>query len=638
MAYDIKVTELQDSDPISDHPEGINVRLKRHQLTLLHRCREYENQQINLTQFPILTQSRRVEQDDYMRTRIGILGDHVGSGKSYVILSLILTNNTPRTGPTLRSYACNQVMLCMHDRLQTIKTSLLVIPHNLCCQWEKYISGFSERIKYFMAHKSRTLYPLMNENIPDYDLIVVTSTFYNRVASYLASKSYKMRRIIFDEVDDISIPSCASLEADFYWFVTASYGSLIWPRGYSRWDPTAMRCVYHTNGIKNSGFIKTLFMDLSNSVDKELTKILVVRNSPEYVRQSMMLPEMQTTVVTCKTPVTINILNGLVNRQIIDALNAGDISSALQHVNPSNRTTEEHIIQALINKYAMMARNVEIQIAGLQRMEFVTEAQREAEVARLRTRHEELQRRVDSIRDRVRNSDTCAICFDTIVNKCVVPCCSNSFCFECISRWLTSGRTPSCPMCKFTPLELARLMVVQDSQGDAVQDPAARPVPEGPRPGETSPLNDKLQNLEAILVQRRASGNAKFLIFSSYDNSFSRIVPVLERVRMRFATLKGNHMTINNTLRQYREGSIDVLLINAQQYGSGLNLENTTDLVLFHKFDTEIEHQVIGRAQRYGRQEPLRTWFLLYENEVTQGQREVASSNGGASTSTSSAS
>ena len=632
--FDIKVTELNANDPVAEHPQGINIRLKRHQLTLLYRCTQYENDNINLQTFPRLTESRRIEPDDYMRTRIGVLGDHVGSGKSYVILSMVMDRNGNGglpVGPSLRSYACNQVLLCMHDRLQTLKTSLLVIPHNLCHQWEEYIKTFSDNIKYFMVSKLRSLPVLMRENVPDYDLIVVTSTFYNRLASYLTSKSYKMRRVIFDEVDDINIPNCASMEAEFYWFVTASYGSLIWPRGYTRWDPDAMRYVYHSQGIKNSGFIKSLFIDLANSVDRELTKILVIRNSPQYVQESMRLPEIRTTFVACKTPLTINILNGLVHRQVIDALNAGDISSALQFVDPTNRTTEDNIIRVLINRYAMQARNVQLQISVVERMEFPTDAQREAEITRMNTKHDELMRKISSIQERIKGSDTCSICFDALENKCIVRCCSNAFCFGCITRWLAAGH-PTCPMCKFSPLAMSDLMVVRDGVGSD-QAQAIEPRVQQAEDQITSPNNDKLQNLEAILRARMRDENANFLIFSSYDNSLTKIVPVLERVRAKYATLKGNHMTIKNTVRRYREGTLNVLLVNAQQYGSGLNLENTTDLILFHKFDTEIETQVIGRAQRFGRSDELRTWFLLYENEMAHVRNTIPNSSDVASTS-----
>jgi SNF2 family DNA or RNA helicase len=612
-SYDIRVSELTSEDPRHEHPSNTKVRLKQHQLTLLHRCIQYENEKVSLDQFPQLVQNHRIERDDYMQTKIGILGDHVGSGKSYVILSLILANPPANPGPSIMSYACNQVLLCMHDRLQQIKTSLLVVPHNLSCQWEKYVESFSDNIRFLVVNKMRSVFPLINEDIPSYDLIIVTSTFYNKVASILDSKKYKLRRVFFDEVDDVNIPNCAKIEADFYWFVTASYGSLIWPRGYSRWDPTTMRYITHTSGIRNSGFVKTMFMDLACSMERDLTKVLVIRNSPQYVHESMRLPDMETRYVKCKTPITINILSGLVNRHVMSALNAGDLSTALQYVNPSNRTTEDHIIQALINKYTMHIRNLDIQLAAAESMEYSSDLQRTTEITRIRTRKQDLERKIESIRERIRTSNTCTICFDEMNNKTVVPCCSNSFCFECISRWLTSNRIGSCPMCKFTPLGLPMLMVVSAEEAAGSSVAIERPVP---GVADVSDDKDKLQNLEAILLSRRAAGNAKFLICSSFDNSLSNIIPILDRVGIRYSMLRGNHMTINKTVQNYKTGSVDALLINAQQYGSGLNLENTTDLIMFHKFDTVMEKQVVGRAQRYGREQPLKTWYLLYDNEI----------------------
>jgi SNF2 family DNA or RNA helicase len=363
-------------------------------------------------------------------------------------------------------------------------------------------------------------------------------------------------------------------------------------------------------------------------MERDLTKVLVVRNSPQYVHESMRLPEMETRYVKCKTPLTINILSGLVNRHVMSALNAGDLTTALQYVNPSNRTTEDHIIQALINKYTMHIRNLDIQLTAAESMEYATDLQRNTEITRIRTKKQELERKIESIRERIRTSNTCTICFDEMVNKSIVPCCSNSFCFACISRWLTSTHIGSCPMCKFAPLGLPMLMVVSPEEAASSSTTAVATADRRvPSAADISDDKDKLQNLEAILMSRRATGNAKFLICSSFDNSLSNIIPILDRVGIRYSMLRGNHMTINKTVQNYKNGSVDALLINAQQYGSGLNLENTTDLIMFHKFDTVIEKQVVGRAQRYGRVQPLNTWYLLYDNEIHAAETRAVEEN-----------
>tara|TARA_B110000261_G_C13050737_1_gene344117 strand:+ start:453 stop:767 length:315 start_codon:yes stop_codon:yes gene_type:complete len=91
--------------------------------------------------------------------------------------------------------------------------------------------------------------------------------------------------------------------------------------------------------------------------------------------------------------------------------------------------------------------------------------------------------------------------------------------------------------------------------------------------------------------------------------------PNLEKAQVSFSHLKGNQQQCNYIIEKYKTSDLDVLLINSKHYGSGLNLENTTDIVLFHKFTDQIEKQVIGRAQRTGRKDSLNVWYLLNEQE-----------------------
>ena len=58
-----------------------------------------------------------------------------------------------------------------------------------------------------------------------------------------------------------------------------------------------------------------------------------------------------------------------------------------------------------------------------------------------------------------------------------------------------------------------------------------------------------------------------------------------------------------------------MILANSLNFGSGLNLENTTDIIIYHKMDKDLESQVIGRAQRPGRTTSINIYKLNYENE-----------------------
>ena len=66
----------------------------------------------------------------------------------------------------------------------------------------------------------------------------------------------------------------------------------------------------------------------------------------------------------------------------------------------------------------------------------------------------------------------------------------------------------------------------------------------------------------------------------------------------------------------YKEtDELNCLLLNSTNTGAGLNLENTTDLVLYHNMSSELSIQVIGRAQRPGRTTSLNVYRLVYDNE-----------------------
>lgn len=574
-----------------------------------------------------------------MRTHIGILGDKVGSGKSYVLLALILANRKVRNEPDVRTYGNNKVVIWQHDHRPSSHLNILVIPHNLYNQWEQYIKSYSNALKYLMVCKNRVIEQLYESNPPvdlnQYDLIVVTSTFYNRLAHLLNSRSIKLCRAIFDEVDSMSIPGCVDVESEFYWFVTASYGNLLYPRGYSRYDPVLRRHIQNATGLRNSGFIKNLFTDLFSSVSNDYTRILVVRNSDVFVQASIDLPIVHNHYIECRTPITINILNGLVDRNIIDSLNAGDVSSAIQLINPQHRRSEDHIVALLIERYTKMVKNIQVRMEYTRHYEYDNESEKIAELERLTKKHEELEQKIMSIKNRVRDSDVCCICYDTIENKTIVPCCSNSYCFQCISRWLC--RSPMCPICK-SECSTETIFVVQPQPPNAKEASTSTDLPEDlnpPPPPIIDPSetvhrsNDKLKNLENIL--RRLPEHSKVLIFSAYENSFNTVHPILQQLNMRFAYLKGNGCQIKSAIEHYKTSSLNVLLINSRNYGSGLNLENTTDIILFHKFDSEIEKQVIGRAHRYGRTQPLNVWYLLYENEMTHATATSVTASSGSS-------
>jgi hypothetical protein len=661
LDFDIDVDELTEDDPRAPNPLGVDVVLKPHQQTLLARCMEYENSTIKLKNFNEL--SPYVDERDYFQTSMGIIGDRVGAGKSYVILSLIVSNDiTQKNNIIIKSHGFNKVMYYIHDKTTSIKTNLLVVPHNLASQWEYYIKTFGGNMKYKILKTQKALDALLNEAketsfdndtdvnvqyennetlfvevdvnnilnkneassstkptltpteiIGKYDLVVVTSTLYNKLAHFFYTNKIKLQRAIYDEVDNLNVPGCKHIDANFFWFVTASYGNVLYPKGQNKYEPSIGRYVWYANGIKHSGFLKNILMDLYYNISRNLMKVLVVKNKESYVESSLLLPEMISHYIKCKTPYAINVLNGLVDRNILNYLNADDIHGALQYVNPSHKSNEDNIISRVIDKYTRQITNLNLQINTAKEYLYDTETERSDVLQRLEKQLEQMQKKIDTITERIKTNDLCTICYDTVEKKTVTGCCQNTFCFKCINVWLAQRKI--CPLCKIG-MDITNLYVIDNDIKENISiDIEHEEDIDITKPNDK---NDKYQNLELILQNMKPE--AKLLIFSAYENSFTNIIHILKKLAISYDYLKGNGFQIQATIDRYKNGSVNVLLVNTRQYGSGLNLENTTDMILFHKFDTEIEKQVIGRAQRFGRKHSLNVHYLLYENEMPLSQ------------------
>lgn len=615
LCYDIHLYELNEHSASypQEHIEGSSINLKHHQRTLLQRCISLENDTISLSNQQEVPNelTNRCHPQDTLSTKIGILADRVGSGKSYVILSLISVNRLYRQHDVLiNSYGMNNVVFTLHRDNCVTHTNMLVIPHNLVTQWIEYLSAFPN-LRYCLVTKK--VFDNMRDDefdIGSYDILLVTSTYYNKVAQHISDKNVTFQRVIYDEVDHLSIPSSRSISAKFIWFITASYGNILYPKGFRRWEQSLRRDIWSAQGILHSGFIKILLMDIFCRVPRELSKLLVVKNVDSFVERSIMLPPIEKHYVACKTPLSIRVLNGIVERNIIECLNGNNIQGAMANITSSHKSTESNIIELMIQKYTIQLSNLEMKFNHTREYHYDTETERQQELDRIQKKIDDATEKVRMIRQRIVESDTCVICYDDIRNKTVTQCCQNSFCFKCITSWLakSSGMQGVCPLCKLS-INMDSLFVVDNTE-------VKKSITAAPPPTDVmGPYWDKYTNLKIMLRNRQP--NSKFLIFSNYDDSFLSLYKVFEEAGICYEHLKGNGNVVKCTVDRYKNGAIDVLLVNSSHYGSGLNLENTTDIVMFHKFDTEIEKQVIGRADRFGRSGPLNVWYLLYDNEMS---------------------
>ena len=121
----------------------------------------------------------------------------------------------------------------------------------------------------------------------------------------------------------------------------------------------------------------------------------------------------------------------------------------------------------------------------------------------------------------------------------------------------------------------------------------------------------KLTKPDTIIKIINDNRNGKFVVFSEYDECFSSIRGILRENKISYKELKGMSSTRAKYIQQFKEGKIKVLFLNSTRNGAGINLQETTDIILYHDMDSSQKDQIIGRANRIGKQDILRVHFLI---------------------------
>ena len=306
-----------------------------------------------------------------------------------------------------------------------------------------------------------------------------------------------------------------------------------------------------------------------------------------------------------------SILNGLIDSDIIDCINADDIQGAIMQINKHHHKSEDNIVAIMVQELQKTSNDLKQRLLYTENVHYESEYDKLSDLEILKSRQHDVESKMIHILERITTTDSCHICFDTIENKCIVSCCSNAYCFKCLTKWLSRSQSDStCPLCK-THIDIQSSIFIVENQASKNLDLIMSSTN---HMNELHHSNSKLQNLENILA--RSGPNDKILILSAHDNTFNMMASLLTRLDIKYAHLKRNSFVVKRTIDNYRSGDTKVLLFTTTHFGPGLNLENTTDIIMFHKFNTDLERQVIGGANRIGRNNPLKVWYLLNENEA----------------------
>ena len=174
------------------------------------------------------------------------------------------------------------------------------------------------------------------------------------------------------------------------------------------------------------------------------------------------------------------------------------------------------------------------------------------------------------------------------------------FCFDCITVTLGESRKSSCPGC-MQRITQDDLCVINDKVKKEKKK-------------EIKLVKDKMDALKDIISNKK---DGSFIIFANFTETFTKIEKELKDIGVPYHILKGQGSTVQKYITDFKEKRVNVLMLNAKFFGAGMNLQMTTDIIMYHRFTDEMEEQIVGRAQRLGRDInlPLNVYYLVHDNE-----------------------
>jgi len=611
------LNSVTESSGYALQPQHIKVPLRPHQLAMIHAIHKKEHDCVN--GFHI--------NDETHYSQMGILGDKVGSGKTLMMLgflSYVKTNPLPNVFSRIHPYSRTTFWSQKPVHVEECSgNTLIIVPHTLFHQWKHAIQQ-QTTLTFLDVRTTKTIDKVdFLTLIKQRDITLMSNTIIRYYMSETTRNAIQWSRVIFDEVDSIHITSTVEMPpANFYWLITATWPNFLFQglyiymsenylnrRAAAGLHPELVQLLHQdqvTNGnnyysrydVKSHSFF-------SNFLSKHPSRgHLVLRTSTEFMDQSWRCPPIIEQRILCETPISHRIIAQYVNPEIQELLHAGDVQGALEKLGVNN-TSQSSLITALCETREKELDRLEKTLAFKETIDYATPAAKELAIQSLKTKITSLKNQIDSLKQRILNvkDEICAICYDEPKLPTFVMCCSRLFCGECIIQCIQ--RNPSCPMCR-TALSYTNLRQIEP---DSEKVNTGKPVNE-------MVIERKPKKKEALL-KLITEGKGRFLVFNRYDNPFLEIEGELVDKGIKVATVRGNKDHVSIILKKFEKGEIQVLLMNSMQAGVGMDLVGATHIVLMHSMKSEEERQIVGRAMRLGRTEPLNLVRLLHENEHT---------------------
>lgn len=564
-------------------PVGLNVEL-------------FPHQRANIYNMQCLERDKAValQSGDIFEGNVSVLGDPPGTGKTLTVIGLILMNKMKWEGPLVElnsqvsSNINGSIRITRKTVMPRIQTTLIVTPLSIFGQWENELKHAPE-LTYKMVKTRAEIV-----DVEHYDVVICTVNMYQDLTHEYSG--YCFKRFVYDEMDSAYISSMNHIHAGHYWFISATFLEVL-------------RGIYRS---RNTHFMKRLFSNIIGEYSgAEVMDSITVRSDPR-VRALRPTPfEYKSVYYEMRRAPVVQHLAEHLDADVIQMIDAGNIKDAIRHLGGVSDDT--NIADLLRQRASKKVHDAEMKVREYH------EPQRAAQRAEWEVRLLEARRALANIEQRIEQikTDTCGICFDKMQNPVLFGCCQNISCAKCSVNWVHKNK--SCPFCRSASPPLVRLTNAElngddndEKDGDDENDDSDEKNEEDMN---ASIAGDKFGAMVSI-----AARGKKVLVFAAHDNQFQEICVVLRAQNISYSLVIGSVAQRQKALNGYTNGDTKVLVLNSRMNGAGLNLQVTTDIILWHAMSDPLTKQIIGRALRYGIDHPL-TVHKLFTRETEEQMR-----------------
>jgi SNF2 family DNA or RNA helicase len=283
-------------------------------------------------------------------------------------------------------------------------------------------------------------------------------------------------------------------------------------------------------------------------------------------------------------------------------IQAGDIHGAISAIGGTN-CTKGGLIEIIRQRKEMDLEYVDFMLRRCTTHR--TGRRNESAIKDWSDRRDKLLQQLEKLEETAKElmESQCPICLENMSEPMIMePTCQKVFCAECFLTWYMTNST--CPMCR-SRVEASQLIYVSQRQSSRNKT-------------ESKPLT-KLQRIERILKERdEQNPHSKFIIATQFGSTvwYNKIQTILDEMNILWCKISGQMTTRNKNVKAFQSGSTRVIFISNLDSTAGVNLQAATDVIIFNEMSESQREQVIGRANRIGRKQPLIVHTLYADNGV----------------------